>query len=162
NERLEVGLDHAAAAAEAKHEVERGLLLDVVVGEGAAVVQLLPREDEALLVRRDAFLVLDLCLDGVDGVAALHLEGDGLPRQRLHEDLHLVGQARKADGLGRGPGCPGRPDRGPAGDGEGRAVGLPRYRQAAPRPSAPATRRRRGPARGGVGGGKHGRKARVT
>uniref|UniRef100_A0A453IGN4 Uncharacterized protein n=1 Tax=Aegilops tauschii subsp. strangulata TaxID=200361 RepID=A0A453IGN4_AEGTS len=86
-EFLEAGLDPGAPA-EAQHQVQRGLLLDVVVGQGAAIIQLLPREDEALLVRRDAFLVLDLGLDVVDGVAALHLEGDGLPRQRLHEDLH--------------------------------------------------------------------------
>jgi len=33
---------------------------------------------------------LDFGLDVVDGVAALHLEGDGLPRQGLHEDLHLL------------------------------------------------------------------------
>ena len=32
---------------------------------------------------------LDLGLDIVDGVAALDLKGDGLPRQGLHEDLHL-------------------------------------------------------------------------
>jgi hypothetical protein len=31
---------------------------------------------------------LDLGLDIVDGVAALDLESDGLPRPRLHEDLH--------------------------------------------------------------------------
>jgi len=36
---------------------------------------------------------LDLGLDIVDGVAALDLERDGLPRQRLHEDLHLAGAA---------------------------------------------------------------------
>ena len=35
---------------------------------------------------------LDLGLDIVDGVAALDLERDGLPRQRLHEDLHLAGR----------------------------------------------------------------------
>ncbi|BAT01542.1 Os07g0489650, partial [Oryza sativa Japonica Group] len=90
----EVGLDHrvarAAAAAEAKHEVQRRLLLDVVVGQRPAVLQLLPGEDQPLLVRRDTFLVLDLGLDIVDGVAALDLEGDGLPRQGLHEDLHLA------------------------------------------------------------------------
>lgn len=34
------------------------------------------------------FLVLNLGLDVVDGVATLHLEGDRLPGQRLHEDLH--------------------------------------------------------------------------
>ena len=31
-----------------------GLLLDVVVGQGAVILQLLSGEDEALLVRRDA------------------------------------------------------------------------------------------------------------
>jgi hypothetical protein len=36
------------------------------------------------------FLVLDLGLDIVDGVAALDLEGDGLPSRCLHEDLHLA------------------------------------------------------------------------
>ena len=35
------------------------------------------------------FLVLDLGLDIVDSVAALHLERDRLPRQGLDEDLHL-------------------------------------------------------------------------
>lgn len=39
-------------------------------------------------VRANTFLVLDLRLDGGDGVAALDLEDDGLPRHRLHEDLH--------------------------------------------------------------------------
>jgi len=34
---------------------------------------------------------LDLGLDIVDGVAALDLERDGLPRERLDEDLHLAG-----------------------------------------------------------------------
>jgi hypothetical protein len=42
------------------HEVQGGLLLDVVVRQRAAVLQLLAREDEALLVRRDALLVLKL------------------------------------------------------------------------------------------------------
>ena len=38
------------------------VLLDVVVRERAAVLQLLTGEDQTLLVRRDPFLVLDLCL----------------------------------------------------------------------------------------------------
>ena len=54
------------------------LLLDVVVGEGAAVLQLLSGEDQSLLVRWDSFLVLDLALNVVDGVGRLNLEGDGL------------------------------------------------------------------------------------
>jgi hypothetical protein len=35
-------------------KVQCGLLLDVVVGEGSAILELLAGEDEALLVRGDA------------------------------------------------------------------------------------------------------------
>jgi len=87
------GLDEDLhATAETEDEVEGGLLLDVVVGEGAAVLELLSGEDEPLLVRWDAFLVLDLGLDVVDGVGALDLEGDGLSRQGLDEDLHATAE----------------------------------------------------------------------
>ena len=53
--------------------MERRLLLDVVVREGAAVFKLLAREDQALLVRRDALLVLDLWGRGVVMVRYLFL-----------------------------------------------------------------------------------------
>ena len=75
------------------------LLLDVVIGEGAAVLKLLASEDEALLVWGDTvralsalrppsysargtspLLVLNLRLHIVDGVGRLHLKGDRLPR----------------------------------------------------------------------------------
>ena len=48
------GVAAPAAAAEAEHQVQRGLLLDAVVGQRAVVLQLLPREDEPLLLRWDA------------------------------------------------------------------------------------------------------------
>ena len=60
--------------------MERRLLLDVVVLESPAVLELLAREDEALLVGGDPLFVLDLSLDVVDRVRGLHLEGDGLAR----------------------------------------------------------------------------------
>ena len=47
-----------ASAAQAQHEVQRALLLDVVVAERAAVLELLAGEYEALLVGRNAFFVL--------------------------------------------------------------------------------------------------------
>merc|ERR1719146_547710 len=75
-------------AAQAQHQVQRRLLLDVVVRQRAAVLQLLAGKDQALLVGRDALLVLDLLLHILDGVAALPLQRDGLARQRLHKDLH--------------------------------------------------------------------------
>lgn len=55
-----------------------GLLLDVVVRKGSAVLELLAGEDQTLLVWRNALLVLDLCLHIVDGIAGLNLKGDGL------------------------------------------------------------------------------------
>ena len=58
--------------------MEGRLLLDVVVRESAAVLKLLASEDEALLIGRDAFLVLDLGLDVVDGVRRLDLKDDHL------------------------------------------------------------------------------------
>jgi len=60
--------------------MESGLLLDVVVGESAAILKLLAGKDQALLVWRNAFLVLNLGLDIVDGIGRLDLEGDGLAR----------------------------------------------------------------------------------
>jgi hypothetical protein len=74
--------------AQAKNEVQGRLLLNVVVGEGAAILKLLPSKDQALLVWGDALLVLNLGLDTLDSVRGLHVQGDGLPRKSLHEDLH--------------------------------------------------------------------------
>ena len=72
--------------------MESALLLDVVVREGPAVLQLLSSKDQPLLVWGDALLVLDLGLDILNGVRRLHLQGDGLPGQRLDEDLHTSSQ----------------------------------------------------------------------
>ena len=47
------GAGRSVATAQAEHEVEGGLLLDVVVRQRAAVFQLLAREDQTLLVRGD-------------------------------------------------------------------------------------------------------------
>ena len=49
----------------------------------------LTSKDEPLLVWRDSLLVLDLGLDVLDGVRGLDLEGDGLTREGLDEDLHF-------------------------------------------------------------------------
>ena len=90
-----------------EHQVESRLLLDVVVRKRAAVLKLLARKYEALLVGRDTtqsmsvlalwrsiahapLLVLDLRLHIVDGVRALDLKSNGLAGERLHEDLHAT------------------------------------------------------------------------
>jgi len=74
--------------------VQRRLFLDVVIGECATVLELLAGEDEALLVGRDSFLVLNLRLYVVNGVRRFDLERDGLAGQRLHEDLHATAETK--------------------------------------------------------------------
>ena len=68
------------------------LLLDVVVREGAAVLELFTSEDEALLVGWDTLLVLNLGLNIVDSIGRLHLEGDGISGHGLDEDLHATAE----------------------------------------------------------------------
>ena len=70
--------------------MEGRLLLDVVIGESSAVLKLLASENESLLVGRDAFLVLDLSLDVLDGVRGLNVQSDGLASEGLDEDLHAT------------------------------------------------------------------------
>lgn len=70
--------------------MEGALLLNVVVGERAAIFQLLACKDQALLVRRNALLVLDLALDIVDGVGRFNLKGNGLASESFDEDLHTA------------------------------------------------------------------------
>ena len=83
------GLDEDLhSTSESEDQVEGGLLLDVVVREGPSVFELLSSEDESLLIGRDSFLVLDLSLDGFDGVRGLNIEGDGLSGEGLDENLH--------------------------------------------------------------------------
>jgi len=74
--------------------MEGGLLLDVVVGESAAILKLLTSEDQALLVWGNALLVLDLGLDIVDGVGRLNLKSDGLASEGLDKDLHTTTQTK--------------------------------------------------------------------
>jgi len=74
--------------------VEGGLLLNVVIREGSAVLELLSGEDESLLVWWDTFLVLDLGLDVLNGVGWLDIEGDGLASESLDEDLHTSSESQ--------------------------------------------------------------------
>ena len=64
------------------------LLLNVVIRQGATIFELLAGEDQALLIGRNAFLVLDLSLDIIDGVRRLDFQSDGLAREGLNKNLH--------------------------------------------------------------------------
>ena len=68
--------------------MESGLLLDVVVRKGSAVLKLLSSEDESLLIGGNSLLVLDLGLDVLDGVCWLDIEGNGLTGEGFDENLH--------------------------------------------------------------------------
>jgi len=73
--------------------MEGGLLLDVVVRKGSAILELLTGEDKSLLIGWDTFLVLDLGLDVLNGVSWLDIEGDGLSSEGLDEDLHTTSES---------------------------------------------------------------------
>jgi hypothetical protein len=68
---------------EAEDEMKGRLLLDVVVRQGAAILELLAGENQSLLVRRDTLLILNLGLDIVDSIGGLNLKGDGLAGEGL-------------------------------------------------------------------------------
>merc|ERR1719319_964092 len=52
----------SVSSAQTQHQMQSRLLLDVVIGEGAPILELLSREDQSLLLGRDSFLVLNLGL----------------------------------------------------------------------------------------------------
>ena len=68
--------------------VHRQLLLDVVVRESPSILELLPSEDQALLVQWNTLLVLNLRLDVVDHVRRLNLKGGCLSQDSLDKKLH--------------------------------------------------------------------------
>jgi hypothetical protein len=73
------------------------------VGVRHAMAQrLLPAARLARLDPELTLFVLNLGLDVLDRVAALHLERDGLAREGLDEDLHRVDRPRGAS-VGRVP-----------------------------------------------------------
>jgi len=89
------GLDEDLhATTETKDQMESRLLLDVVIRESAPVFKLLSGENQALLIRGNSLLVLDLSLDVVDGIRGLDLKGNGLAGEGLDEDLHTTTQTK--------------------------------------------------------------------
>ena len=83
------GLDEDLhTTSKSEDQMESGLLLDVVVGKGSSILELLTGKDKSLLIWWDTFFVLDLSLDVFDGVCWLDIEGDGFTCEGLNEDLH--------------------------------------------------------------------------
>jgi len=84
------GLDEDlhGTTAKTKDKMEGGFLLNVVVREGSSILELLSGKNQPLLLRRDAFLVLNFCLHVLNRVIWLDVQGDRLSRKSLDEDLH--------------------------------------------------------------------------
>jgi len=82
------------STSETKNQMKCWLLLDVVVRKSSAILKLLAREDETLLVWRNSFLILDLCLYIFDSITRLHLQSNCLASQGLNEDLHSTSETK--------------------------------------------------------------------
>jgi len=70
--------------------MESALLLDVIIGEGTPIFELLTSKDETLLIWGNSLLILDFGLDIFDGVWWLYLEGYGFSSKSLDKDLHTT------------------------------------------------------------------------
>jgi hypothetical protein len=73
------------------HAIERvqsRFILNIAVHQILPLLQLLVIDKQQLLIRRDAFLLLDLSLDIGEGVRALPLKQDGIAGGALNEDIH--------------------------------------------------------------------------
>jgi len=70
--------------------MESGLLLDVVVRQSAAILELLASEDQTLLIWGNAFLILDFCFYVLNGVGRLDFKCDSLASQGFDKNLHAT------------------------------------------------------------------------
>jgi len=76
-------------SSKSENEMESGLFLNVVIGEGSAVLELLSSEDESLLIWWDTFLVLNLSFNIFNGVCWFDIKGDCFSCECFDENLHF-------------------------------------------------------------------------
>merc|ERR1712113_836869 len=73
---------------ESEHKMECRFFLNVVIRKCSSIFELLSSEDQSLLLWRDSFFVLDLCLDICDRVIRLDVKGNRLSGEGFDENLH--------------------------------------------------------------------------
>ena len=77
------------SSSETEHQVESGLLLDVVIRKGTAIFELLSGKDKTLLIWGNTFFILNLGLNVLNGVAGFDIQSDRLACKGLDENLHI-------------------------------------------------------------------------
>ena len=65
--------------------MQRGFFLNIVIRKSTPIFELFTRKYETLLIRGDPFLVLNLCLDIVNGVGWFDFKCDGFSGQCFYE-----------------------------------------------------------------------------
>lgn len=77
------------SSSQPKNQVQGAFLLDVIVRQSSPVLELFARENESLLIRRNALFVLNFGLDAFDGVRRFDLQRNGFSGESFDKNLHL-------------------------------------------------------------------------
>jgi len=94
---LDFKVENWSATSESQNQVKCAFMLNVVVTESATVFKLHACVNHSLLVRRDAFLILDPTLQFLYGVTRVDLDFNSLASQRLDIDQHPLALAVEVD-----------------------------------------------------------------
>jgi len=82
------------AATQPQDQMQSAFLLNVIVRKSTTILKLFSSKNQALLVGRDAFFILNLRLHVVNGIGRLHFKGDGFTGESLDEDLHSTAKTK--------------------------------------------------------------------
>merc|ERR1711963_634664 len=82
------------SSSKSQDQVKRRFFLNVVIGQGSSIFELLSGKDQSLLVWRDTLLILDFGLDVFDCVTSFYFQGDGFACQGFYEDLHTSTESK--------------------------------------------------------------------
>ena len=70
-------LAFTSTTTKSQYQMQSGLLLDIIVAKSTTIFQLFASKDQALLVRRNTFFILNLSLDIFNSIRWLDLGGKG-------------------------------------------------------------------------------------
>jgi len=68
--------------------MQRRFFLDVVIREGTSILELFTSKNQSLLIGWNSFLVLNLLLHIIDGVAWLNIKSDSFTSKSFNKNLH--------------------------------------------------------------------------